>query len=104
MESLDKLLRDKIKELSDSNTYDDLVNKHKNLVPVYPFNQYEFIITNLIGLEKITLADYYKLRDGYIERNKYLELFEKSPRGFGETWAHEHLQDRVPTLQKPSNV
>jgi len=104
MEFLEKFLSDKIAELR-GNTHDDLVNKLENLVSVYPFNQYEFIIANLMGLNRITLDDYYALRDDYIERNMFLYIFEISaPRGFGEVWAHGHLKELVPSLQKPSKV
>lgn len=102
MELLDKFLKDQISELSD-NTHNDLVNRLENLVSVYPFNQYEFIIANLMGMNKITLDDYYVLRDEYIERNMFLYIFEISaPRGFGEIWAHGHLKALVPDLHKPS--
>lgn len=102
MELLEKFLSDKIAELS-ANTHNDLVDKLENLVSVYPFNQYEFIIANLMGLNRITLDDYYALRDDYIERNMFLYIFEISaPRGFGEVWAHGHLKELVPSLQKPS--
>lgn len=74
-----------------------------NLVSFYPFNEYEYIISSLLGLGKLTLDDYYEIRDEYIARNMYLYIFEiSSPRGFGEQWAQGHLKELVPDLIKPS--
>jgi hypothetical protein len=70
---------------------------------VYPFNEYEYMISTLLGRDRLTLDDYYALRDEYVERNMYLYIFEISaPRGFGETWAQGHLKELVPELEKPS--
>ena len=77
--------------------------KLDNLMSVYPFNEYEFIISTLLGLKKLTLEDYYLMRDEYIARNMYLHIFEISaPRGFGELWAQGHLKELVPALDKPT--
>ena len=74
-----------------------------DLVSVYPFNEYEYIISNLLGLDVLTLDEYQSLRDEYISRNLYLYIFEiSSPRGFGEAWAQGHLKELVPELTKPT--
>lgn len=74
-----------------------------DLTSVYPFNEYEYIISHLLAADKLTLDEYLELRDGYINRNLFLYLFEISaPRGFGEVWAHAHLKELVPTLLAPS--
>ena len=75
----------------------------ETLISVYPFNEYEYIISTLLGAEILTLGDYYDLRDAYIARNLYLYVFEISaPRGFGERWAQGQLKSLVPALRKPS--
>jgi hypothetical protein len=33
--------------------------KLDNLMSVYPFNEYEFIISSLLGMKKLNLDDYY---------------------------------------------
>lgn len=77
--------------------------KLDNLMSVYPFNEYEFIISSLLGMKKLNLDDYYLMRDEYIARNMYLHIFEISaPRGFGELWAQGHLKELVPDLVKPT--
>lgn len=52
--------------------------KLDNLMSVYPFNEYEFIISSLLGMNKLNLDDYYLMRDEYIARNMYLHIFEIS--------------------------
>ena len=74
-----------------------------SLVSVYPFNEYEYVISTLLAMDVLTLDGYHELRDSYISRNLYLYIFEISaPRSFGETWAQGHLKELVPDLQKPS--
>ena len=100
MEKLRKHLETLIDELEDS---DEIYTRLENLISVYPFNEYEYMISTLVGREKLSLDDYYALRDDYIERNLYLYIFEISaPRGFGEKWAQGHLKELVPELEKPS--
>jgi hypothetical protein len=81
---------------------DDFRAKLEGLVSVYPFNDYEYIISALLGADKLTFEDYLELRDSYILRNRFLYIFEISaPRGFGEAWAQGHLSELVPDMQKP---
>lgn len=95
---LDKLIAQLSKEEENK-----LKTKLDNLMSVYPFNEYEFIISTLLGLKKLDLEDYYLMRDEYIARNMYLHIFEISaPRGFGELWAQGHLKELVPDLVKPT--
>ncbi|MDR0611247.1 MAG: hypothetical protein LBG58_14150 [Planctomycetaceae bacterium] len=83
----------------------ELRDRLDNLVSVYPFNEYEFIISTLLGLEKLTLDDYYQIRDEYLDRNMFLYIFEiSSPRGFGEHWAQGHLKELVPKLKRPNRA
>jgi len=74
-----------------------------DLLSVFPFNEYEYIISTLLGLDKLSLDEYYELRDEYISRNMFLYIFEiNAPRGFGETWAQGHLKELVQEIVKPS--
>ena len=102
MEILKKHLKKLIKTLS-SQQRNKLKDRLDDLISVYPFNEYEYIISSLLGLGKITLDDYLEIRDEYIARNMYLYIFEISaPRGFGEQWAQGHLKELVPELIKPT--
>lgn len=81
----------------------ELYEKLDELISVYPFNEFEFIISHLLAAERISIEDYYEIRQSYIDRNLYLNLFEISaPRGFGELWAQGHLKELVPSLERPS--
>ena len=85
---------------SEYNLSDEVLD---SLYSVYPFNKFEYIICHLIGTNTITLQQYLNIRNRYLERNKYLYVFEiTAPRTFGETWAQQHLNEVVPELQRPS--
>lgn len=76
-----------------------------SLYSIYPFNKFEYIISHLISTNTITLQQYFDIRNSYLERNKYLYVFEiTAPRTFGETWAQRHLNEIVPELKRPSTI
>lgn len=101
-----QILKSQLEKMIDTLSKDHqskLKNRLDDLISVYPFNEYEFIISSLLGLKKITIDDYLEIRDEYISRNMYLYIFEISaPRGFGEQWAQGHLKELVPELIKPT--
>ncbi len=102
MELLKEKLNKLIEELS-ADKQEAIRTRLDDLISVYPFNEYEYIISSLMGFGKITMDDYYEIRDEYIARNMYLYIFEiGSPRGFGEQWAQGHLKELVPDLIKPT--
>ena len=105
MEKLMEELKNQIKIMNRKNVHrhnlGDEVLDH--LYSVYPFNKFEYIISHLIGTDTITLQQYLDIRNRYLERNKYLYVFEiTAPRTFGETWAQRHLNEIVPELKRPS--
>ncbi|NUO80810.1 hypothetical protein HUU05_12070 [candidate division KSB1 bacterium] len=100
MEKLRKQLDSLIDRLSRSEEFRAKLNDLKS---VYPFSEYEYIISHLLAAKKLALEEYYELRNDYIDRNLYLYLFEISaPRDFDEVWAHGHLKQLVFALQRPS--
>lgn len=103
MEILCKNLEKLIEQLSISNKK-KLLNDLAELMSVYPFNKYEYIISNLFAFNKITLKDYLKIREEHLARNEYLHIFEKyaSPTSFGITWAQSHVHAIVPEMKKPT--
>lgn len=68
----------------------------------YPFNKFEYTMSYLMAKKIITFNDYLDIRTEYLQRNKYLYLFELAPRTFGETWGQRHLMELVPEMKKPS--
>lgn len=94
----------KMKEITGDFSYfdEEFLN---NLYSVYPFNKFEYVISHLIAKDIITLEQYLDIRNSYLERNKYLYVFEiTAPRTFGETWAQRHLNEVVPELKRPSTL
>lgn len=74
----------------------EVTTRLETLVSVYPFNEFEYMISALLGADLLSFDEYLRLRDEYIARNMYLHLFEISaPRGFGELWAQGHLKELV---------
>ena len=105
MEQLIKELKTKISLLKKNgeNRYNLSDGFLDSLYSVYPFNKFEYVISHLIASKTITLRQYLDIRNRYLERNKYLYVFEiTAPRTFGETWAQRHLNEVVPELQRPS--
>ncbi len=105
MEKLIEELKSKILLMKKrTNNEIDLSDKRlDDLYSVYPFNKFEYVISHLIATKTITLQEYLNIRNSYLERNKYLHVFEiTAPRTFGETWAQRHLNEIVPELKIPS--
>ena len=106
MERLISELKSKIIEMKNlTNNSIDLSDKRlDDLYSVYPFNKFEYVISHLIATNTITLEEYLDIRNSYLERNKYLYVFEiTAPRTFGETWAQHHLNEVVPELKITSH-
>ena len=74
----------------------------ESLESAYPFNEYEYIISTLLGVDTLSLDQYYELRDKYIERNCFLHLFDFTSRRFGDTWAYGQIKSIIPEIRKPS--
>lgn len=107
MEKLTNALQDKILEMkcATKDAIDFSTTALDDLYSVYPFNKFEFVISHLIASGVISLNEYLDIRNAYLERNKYLYLFEiTAPRTFGESWAQRHLNEIVPELQKPTTT
>lgn len=105
MEHLITELKEKIKSMKKKTKgkFDFTDRMLDDLYSVYPFNKFEYIISHLIATDTITLQEYLNIRNSYLERNKYLHVFEiTAPRTFGETWAQRHLNEIVPELKIPS--
>ncbi len=70
---------------------------------IFPFNEYEHLICNLIEKGGLTFDRYMEIRTEYIGANPNLWLFEISaPRAFGEGFAQTYVQAKCSKLKKPS--
>ena len=102
MDELSAQLGRMLDQLEEAN---EVRSRLDELVSVYPFNEFEYIISHLLAADKLTIDDYQQMRDEYIKRNPYLHLFEISaPTGFGTTWAQEHIRGLVNALQVPNRT
>jgi len=97
-----KILLEKMrKETNDKYQIDDKVLE--NLPSGYPFNKVEYIFCHLLATHTININQYLEMRNSYLQRNKYLHVFEiTAPRTFGETWGQKHLREMFSELKKPS--
>ncbi|MBI5681596.1 MAG: hypothetical protein HZC45_00215 [Deltaproteobacteria bacterium] len=100
MEELTKQLQKLIDRLEHAKNFREEI---LTLRSIFPFSEYEYIISTLLWKRRLTFDEYLELRISYIDRNLYLYIFEISaPRGFGDTWAFGHLRELVPDFQRPS--
>ena len=84
----------------DLNEVLELVEKDRS---VFPFNEYEHLICNLIEKGGLTYDQYIEIRSEYISENPNLWIFEISaPRGFGEKFAQTYVHGKCAKLKIPS--
>lgn len=70
---------------------------------VFPFNEYEHMICNLIKRGGLTYEQYIDIRTEYISKNPNLWIFEISaPRDFGEKFAQTYVQGKCSKLKIPN--
>lgn len=70
---------------------------------IFPFNEYEHLICNLIEKGGLTYEQYIDIRTEYISANPNLWAFEISaPRGFGEKFAQTYIQGKCSKLKIPN--
>lgn len=70
---------------------------------IFPFNEYEHLICNLIEKGGLTYEQYIDIRTEYISANPNLWVFEISaPRGFGEKFAQTYVQGKCSKLKPPN--
>ncbi|MBL4809354.1 MAG: hypothetical protein JKY43_04765 [Phycisphaerales bacterium] len=78
----------------------DLVEQDNS---IFPFNEYEHLICNLLDIGGLTFDQYLEIRTEYINQNPNLWVFEISaPRGFGEKFAQTYVHGKCSALLKPS--
>jgi hypothetical protein len=82
---------------------EDVLQMVENDRSIFPFNEYEHLICNLIEKEGLSYEQYIDIRTEYISANPNLWIFEISaPRGFGEKFAQTYIQGKCSKLQSPS--
>lgn len=79
-----------------------LLARLSSLKSAYPFNEYEYRLMFILNKKVISFKEYEDLRNNYVQKKPYLELFGISPRRFGDIWAKQHLKDINEGFQEPS--
>lgn len=70
---------------------------------IFPFNEYELLLSTFIAKGNITYEKYLEIRADYIANNPNLWIFEISaPRGFGESFAQTYLLGKCSKLHPAS--
>lgn len=70
---------------------------------IYPFNEYEHLICQLIEKGGLSYEQYIDIRTEYISTNPNLWIFEISaPRGFGEKFAQTYIKGKCSKLKIPN--
>ncbi|MCG9874722.1 MAG: hypothetical protein MH321_08055 [Leptospiraceae bacterium] len=70
---------------------------------IFPFNEYEHLISTLIENKGISFHKYLEIRSEYISCNPHLWIFEISaPRGFGEKFAQTYVLGKSRNLAIPN--
>jgi len=98
-------LRRYLEQLSSSLSREDkllLEARLEGLISIFPFSEYEYIISFLIDRNVLSFVEYEKLRDRYVSSNQYLELYNLSPRVFGQIWGEKHLKDLDSRFHQPN--
>ena len=81
---------------------DGVLQKVEDDQSIFPFNEYEHLICNLIEKGGLTHEQYIDIRTEYISANPNLWVFEISaPRGFGEKFAQTYVQGKCSKLKLP---
>lgn len=101
MEHLEQELDRLLNALPDA---EEIRSRLDTLVSVYPFNEYEYLISHLLAKRALSLDQYLELRDNFRKRNRYRSLFELGPTAFGTTWAEEHIRKLVPEIRKATQT
>jgi len=70
---------------------------------IFPLNEYEYLICNLLHVGGLTFNKYIEIRNEYISENPHLWIFEISaPRGFGEKFAQTYVRAKCSILKSAS--
>ena len=82
---------------------EEILQLVENDKSVFPFNEYEFLITNLINSNGFTFEKYLEIRNKYYQENPNLHYFELVGKTFGGI-IESHIQILCDELKKsPSN-
>jgi hypothetical protein len=79
----------------------EMIEKLRTLTIIYPFSEYEFIISTLLGLQKMSLDEYGAMKEAYVLRNAHLDKFQMAGKSVGKR-AEDLMIEGGYGLQRPS--
>ena len=106
MTTIDKIvelleIQDIISKLSEMEK-DEMIQRLNSLTnSVFPFSDYEFIISNLLWKWKMTMDEYDEMRENYMIRNRHLDKFQMAWKTVWKWW-EDLMIDWWYGLWKPS--
>ena len=85
------------------NDLEEVLQIVENDRSIFPFNEYEHLICQLIEKSGLSYEQYIDIRTEYISANPNLWIFEISaPRGFGEKFAQTYIIGKCSKLKLPN--
>ena len=96
-----KQLREELNQLL-GNTHGDpqIINSILNGTALYPFSVESQLLVYFLSIHEITYQQYVQMKECYIQRNRYLHLFDMAPRTYGQTWGEQHIRTLFPQFLK----
>lgn len=86
--------------LKNTNGNPEIIASIEKEKALYPFSIENRLLAYFLALGEISYEQYWKINTAYCQRNKYLDLFEMSPRTYGQTWGEQHIRSLFPEFIK----
>ena len=74
----------------------NIINAIEQDQTLFPFGMANKLLAYLLSIGEITYERYLEIINNYYSRNRYINLFEMSPRTFGQTWGEKHIRSLFP--------
>lgn len=88
------------KLLKNTNGSLDIIEAIQNEKAIFPFTNENRLLAYFLSIGEISYDTYLRLDNEYCKRNKYLYLFDMSPRTYGQTWGEQHIRSLFPEFVK----
>lgn len=96
-----KQLQDELnKLLNNTRGNQQIIKSILNGTSLYPFSVENQLLAYFLSIHEITYQQYIQIKEGYLQRNKYLHLFDMAPRTYGQTWGEQHIRSLFPQFLK----
>lgn len=86
--------------LNNTNGDAEVIKSIKAEKTLYPFSTESRLLTYFLSLGELSHEEFSALSTSYSQRNKYLDLYDMSPRTYGQTWGEQHIRSLFPEFIK----